>query len=70
MRISQSLEGKKVQITCKNGEILSGVVLDYIFPEDNYPEGIAAIDIEHCPQRNNQSVSINDNEIDSIEIIS
>lgn len=69
MKLSQSLEGKNVKITCIDGEVFTGIVSDYIFPEDNEPEGIAAIDIDNCPQKSGKSVSFNENEIDNIEVI-
>lgn len=69
MKLSQSLEGKNVKITCIDGEVFTGIVSDYIFPEDNKPEGIAAIDIDNCPQKSGESVSFNENEIDNIEVI-
>ena len=69
MKLSQSLEGKNVKITCIDGEVFTGIVSDYIFPEDNEPEGIAAIDIDNCPQKSGESVSFNENEIDDIKII-
>lgn len=69
MKLSQSLEGKNVKITCIDGEAFTGIVSDYIFPEDNELEGIAAIDIDNCPQKSGESVSFNENEIDNIEVI-
>lgn len=69
MKLSQSLEGKNVKITCIDGEVFTGIVSDYIFPEDNEPEGIAAIDIDNCPQKSGESVSFNEYEIDNIEVI-
>lgn len=69
MKLSQALEGKKVRLTDIDNEVFEGVVSDYIYPEDNEPEGIAAIDIENCPQRDGQGVSFYENEIKSIEII-
>lgn len=69
MKLIQSLEGKNVKITCIDGEVFTGIVSDYIFPEDNEPEGIAAIDIDNCPQKSGESVSFNENEIDNIEVI-
>lgn len=69
MKLSQSLEGKNVKITCIDGEVFTGIVSDYIFPEDNEPEGIAAIDIDNCHQKSGESVSFNENEIDNIEVI-
>lgn len=70
MKLSQSLEGKKVRIVDIDGEVFEGVVSDYIYPEDNEPEGIAAIDVEDCPQRPYSGVSFNEPEIKSIEVIS
>ena len=69
MKISQSLEGKKVKIIDVNGELFEGIVADYIFPEDNEPEGIAAIDIEKCPQSPGQLIGFNEDEIESIEVV-
>lgn len=68
-KIGQYLEGKKVRLICTDDEIFEGVVSDYIFPEDNEPEGIAAIDIDKCPQRAGRSVSFYEYEIKSIEIL-
>ena len=70
MKLSQSLEGKKVKIMDISGEIFEGVVLDYIYPEDNEPDGISAIDIEKCPQRGGRGVSFNETDIKSIEVLS
>lgn len=69
MKLDQSLEGKKVRIVDINGDIFEGVVGDYIFPEDNEPEGIAAIDISNCPQRPGQWIGFNEPDIKSIEVI-
>lgn len=69
MKINQSLEGKKVKITDIDGEIFEGIVGDYIYPEDNEPEGIAAIDIYDCPQRPGQWIGFNETDIESVEII-
>lgn len=66
MKINQGLEGKRVKIICNDGEVFEGTVTDYIYPEDNEPEGIAAIDIEDCPQRPGLEVGFNENEIASI----
>lgn len=70
MKLSQSLEGKKVRIIDVDGEIFEGVVGDYIYPEDNEPEGIAAIDIEDCLQRPEELLGFNETDIKSIEVIS
>lgn len=69
MKLNQSLEGKKVKITDIYGEIFEGIVGDYIYPEDNEPEGIAAIDIYDCPQRPGQWIGFNETDIESVEII-
>lgn len=69
MKIRQSLEGKRVKITCIDGEVFEGTVTDYIYPEDNEPEGIAAIDIEDCPQRPGREVGFNETEIASVEVL-
>ena len=69
MKLNKSLEGEKVNIVDIDGEIFEGVVLDYIYPEDNEPEGIAAIDIYKCPQRAGQGVSFYETDIKSIVVI-
>lgn len=46
-----------------------GTVTDYIYPEDNEPEGIAAIDIEDCPQRPGREVGFNETEIASVDVL-
>ena len=69
MKINQKLEGKKVKITCIDGEVFTGIVSDYIFPEDNEPEGVAAIDLDDCPQLSGEGVSLNDDEIERVDIL-
>ncbi|MCI9004442.1 MAG: hypothetical protein HFH39_04220 [Lachnospiraceae bacterium] len=69
MKINKKLEGKKVRLVCTDGEKFEGMVSDYIYPEDNEPEGVAAIDIDNCPQRKGESVSFNETDIKSVEII-
>lgn len=39
----RAYEGKKVTLLTSNGKKYSGMVTDYIFPEDNEPEGIESI---------------------------
>ncbi len=39
-------EGKRVTLLCSDGEKLKGFVTDYIFPEDNEPEGTESIIID------------------------
>lgn len=68
MNLSQALEGKKVKILDVDGEIFTGVVSDYIYPEDNAPEGIAGIILDNCPQRP-YLLGLNESDIKSIEII-
>ena len=36
-------EGKHVRLHSVSGKIYKGKVTDYIFPEDNYPEGVESI---------------------------
>ncbi len=67
--LSQSLEGKKIRLKNTKGEVFEGIVSDYIYPEDNEPEGIAGICIEDCPQRPGQWIGFNETDIESIEII-
>lgn len=69
MKLSQSLEGKRVNIICIDGEVYEGTVTDYIYPEDNEPEGVAAIDIEDCPQIPGRPVSFTEDEIASVEVV-
>ena len=68
MKMSQALEGKKVKIITIDDEVFTGTVSDYIYPEDNEPEGIAGIIIEDCPQRP-YLLGMNETEIKSIEVI-
>lgn len=69
MKLSQSLEGKKIKIVTVDGEEFVGIVSDYIYPEDNEPEGCSAIAVENCLQRPGQWIGFNDYEIASISII-
>lgn len=62
------LEGKRVRITDINGEIFEGRVEDYIFPEDNEPEGLESITLYDCPQRS-YPVEFYETDIKSIQII-
>lgn len=59
MRISQA-EGKRVKITCVDGEVITGFAYDYISESDNEPEP-ASITIDH--------IEIYENEIEKIELI-
>ena len=69
MKLTQELEGKKVKIISVDGELFTGTVSDYIYPEDNEPEGIAAIDVYNSPQRPGQWLGFNEDEIRAIEVI-
>lgn len=68
MRLKQSLEGKQVRIITIKNEVLTGIVKDYIFPEDNDPEGVAGINVYNCPNPGEWS-GLNETDIQSIEII-
>ena len=50
MKLERSLEGKQVRIVTTDNEVLTGVVEDYIFPEDNEPEGVSGINVYNCPK--------------------
>ncbi len=68
MKITQSLEGKRVKVVHSGGEIFIGIVGDYIYPEDNEPDGIASIVLDHCNQLS-YPLEIYENEIKQIDII-
>ena len=65
----RDFEGKRVQIVNVEGEVFEGIVSDYVFPEDNNPEGEEGITLDDCPQRP-YLLGFNESEIKSIEIIS
>lgn len=69
MKLSQSLEGKTVRIIDSDGDMFVGRVTDYIYPEDNEPEGVAGICMDRCPQCPNQWIGFNETDISSIEVI-
>lgn len=65
--------GKQIRLTNVNGQIFEGPVWDYIYPEDNEPEGVEGIIMDY-PVRNDgfkykNPVQFNAPEIKSIEII-
>ena len=70
MKFDQSLEGKQAKITTVDGKVYEGTIADYIFPEDNEPEGIAAINVCNCPQEPGQWLGFNESDVESIEILS
>lgn len=74
MKIDQSLEGKHVRVTDVDNETFEGVISDYIYPEDNEPEGIDAIIVDY-PVRSDgykfeNPIEFKSSEIRSIEVIS
>lgn len=71
MKIGRELEGKRVKIVDIDGTIFEGTVCDYIAPEDNDPEGVAAVNIENCPQRPEWAfIGFNETEIRSLTVLS
>lgn len=66
MKIDQSLEGKRVEIIDTDGELHEGLVADYIYPEDNEPEGVAAIDLH---KDSGEWVGFNETDIRLIKLI-
>ena len=69
MKLNQALEGKKAKIVSANQKVYEGIILDYIFPEDNEPEGIAGIVMRIPEQSERELLGLNENEIKSLEII-
>lgn len=67
MKVTQAIEGKRVKLTYTDGEVLTGIVLDYIRPEDNEPEGMWGLNIK-CDQRD-YLLGVNQNELKSVEVI-
>lgn len=72
-KLNQSLEGKKIRLVDMEGDVFEGEVGDYIYPDDNEPEGIEGIILDY-PVRNDgykysNPVQFNAPEIKSIEII-
>lgn len=70
----RTLEGERVCLVSTSGEIYEGKVGDYIFPDDNEPEGIEGVILE-CPIRGNGRkckylMQFNATDIKSIEVIS
>lgn len=67
IKLNQSLEGKIVKLIYTNGEILTGLILDYIYPKDNEPEGVSGLVVK-CDQRD-YLLGVNENELAQIELI-
>lgn len=69
VKLEKSLEGKKVLITDLHDDIYEGIISDYIYPEDNEPEGIACVCMIKCVQEPKKCLGFNENEIKTINII-
>nr|DAH22057.1 MAG TPA: hypothetical protein [Caudoviricetes sp.] len=67
IELNQSLEGKRAKLIYTDGEILTGLILDYIYPEDNEPEGLSGLVVK-CDQRD-YLLGVNENELAQIELI-
>lgn len=72
MKIDQTFEGKRVRLIDIDRIVYEGVVGDYIYPEDNEPEGMAGLVLDY-PIRDDgykyeNPVQFNENEIESIEV--
>lgn len=67
IKLNQSLEGKRARLIYTDGEVLTGLILDYIYPEDNEPEGVSGLVVE-CDQRD-YLLGVNENELARIELI-
>lgn len=67
IKLNQSLEGKRAKLIYTDGEILTGLILDYIYPEDNEPEGVSGLVVK-CDQRD-YLLGVNENELAQIELI-
>ncbi|MCD8090079.1 MAG: hypothetical protein LUD81_05560 [Clostridiales bacterium] len=71
----RKFEGKNVRIIDTEKDIYEGYVGDYIFPEDNEPEGMEAVVLDDTKRVSNPKrfydlpVRFNANEIKSIELI-
>lgn len=61
-------EGKRIRLTDINEEVFIGRAEDYVFPEDNEPEGVESITLYDCPQRP-YPVEFYATDIKSIELI-
>lgn len=68
MKLSQSLEGKKVHLVDSDGDVFRAKVTDYIYPEDNEPEGIASVII--WDEKNKRSIEFLEPDIRTLEVMS
>ena len=62
----KSLEGKRVRLIDVSGKKYEGIVGDYIYPEDNEPEGMASIILDISK---NNAVEFFEREIRAIDVI-
>lgn len=67
MRIDQRLEGKRIRLVDADNDSFEGRVTDYIYPEDNDPEGKASVIMRD--NKTGKSIEFFDAEIKSIEIM-
>lgn len=69
----RKLEGKRIRLINTESEEFEGVVGDYVFPEDNEPEGVEGIIVDYPIRsdghRYRNPVLFNAPDIKSIEII-
>lgn len=68
MKLHRELEGKKVRIVDIGGRQFTGTVGDYIYPEDNEPEGVAGIILDSPRYKN--PLEFNERNIKSVQVIS
>lgn len=69
----RKLEGKHIRLIDVDGDVFEGLVGDYIFPDDNEPEGIEGIVMDYPMQGDGKKspylIQFNASDIKSIEII-
>ena len=64
-KITRDLEGKRIRVVTAKGSTYVGTVEDFIYPEDNEPEGVAGINLK-CADG---WVGLNEPDIRSFELI-
>lgn len=69
IKLEKSLEGKKVVIIDIYDDVYEGTISDYIYPEDNEPEGIACVCMINCIQEPGKCIGFNEDEIISINVM-
>lgn len=68
IELSQALEGERIRLIDIDGDRFEGKVTDYIYPEDNEPEGIASVVVRD--KSSGRSIEFLEHNIKSIEVIS